>query len=58
MKKAVKKLQLTRESLHVLDRIEMVRGGVGADTDMQNSCGSVCYTDKGCGGQTILTQAG
>lgn len=58
MKKAPKKLRLNRESLLVLDRVEMaqVAGGTGA-TDMQNSCGSVCYTDKSCNEPITQTAA-
>lgn len=55
MKKAIKRLRLNRETLRRLTSEEIARahGGdvsaVTATSDMQNSCGSVCYTDKGCG---------
>jgi hypothetical protein len=48
MKKTVKKLRLTRESLRRITASEFSPGT--ATSDMQNSCGSICYTDKGCGG--------
>jgi hypothetical protein len=52
MKKAVKKLRLTRESLRRITPGET--GHVAAASDMQNSCGSVCYTDKGCRGVDLF----
>lgn len=58
MKKAVQRLRLNRETLRVLTSQEVAqaqgRGTVDpvtATSDMQNSCGSVCYTDKGCGAE-------
>lgn len=55
MKKPVKKLRLTRDSLRRLTSAEsaFALGGTVTiateNTDLQNSCGSVCYTDKMCG---------
>jgi hypothetical protein len=56
MKKTVQRLRLNRETLRVLtsQEVAQAQGGgtvdpVTATSDLQNSCGSVCYTDKGCG---------
>lgn len=59
MKKTVKKLHLTRESLRRMTTNEAagVAAGGTATSDMQNSCGSVCYTDKGCGSGITITRA-
>lgn len=59
MKKTVKTLRFTRESLRLITPVEVGHGAGGpANTDLQNSCGSVCYTDKTCGGSVVLTGSG
>ena len=52
MKKQLKRLSLGKETVRTLDAREtaLIVGG----SDLQNSCGSICYTDKHCGGRATI----